>query len=133
MEPLFDVTTPLGLLGAIQLGVALVIGHCLADFPLQGEYLALFKNRHHLEEDTQTKHEIVWPYVLSAHALIHMGAVWIITGSFILGFMEFVLHWLIDFAKCEGWTNYHIDQAMHVICKIAYIGLIVAIGAKLLI
>jgi hypothetical protein len=133
MEPLFDVQTPLGLLGAIQLFIALIIGHCLADFPLQGEYLALFKNRHHLEDDEMTKHEVVWPYVLSAHALIHMGTVWIITGSFILGAMEFALHWVIDYAKCEKWTNYHVDQALHVICKVLYIGLVMTMGAALVV
>jgi hypothetical protein len=114
----------------VQLGMALLIGHCLADFPLQGEYLAVFKNRHHREEDSE-KHEVVWPYVLTAHALIHMGAVWVITGSFILGLLEFVLHWVIDFAKCEKWTNYHIDQALHVLCKFVYLVMVWIMGAAL--
>ena len=61
---------------------------------------------------------------MSAHALIHCGAVWLISGSVILGLAEFVLHWLIDFAKCEKWIGFSGDQFLHYLCKAAYVALI---------
>ena len=70
------------------------------------------------------KYILFWPYWLSAHALIHGGAVWLITGNMSLGLIEVILHWIIDFAKCEGWTNIHIDQLLHMICKAVYVWLI---------
>ena len=53
------------------------------------------------------------------HDLIQAGAVWIVTGHTGLAALEFVLHWIIDFAKCENWTGVHTDQALHVACKVA--------------
>jgi hypothetical protein len=35
--------------------------------------------------------------------------------------VEFVLHWWIDFAKCEKWTNFHQDQGLHLLSKLAYV------------
>jgi len=55
------------------------------------------------------------------HDLIQAGAVWIVTGHTGLAALEFVLHWMIDFAKCENWTGIHTDQALHVACKVAYV------------
>lgn len=99
----------------------LLIGHALADFPLQGDHLARFKNYHNTPiappgQNVQT----IWPYCLSAHALIHGGAVYIITGSLWLAVAETTLHWVIDFAKCANWTGIHADQALHVACKLAW-------------
>jgi len=62
----------------------------------------------------------VWWHYMTAHALIHAGAVWLVTGNVWFALAEFVLHWAIDFAKCENWTNPHADQALHVACKVAY-------------
>ena len=55
------------------------------------------------------------------HSLIHAEAVWLISGSSTLGFVEFGLHWLIDFAKSSRWTNFYLDQALHVACKVGYV------------
>lgn len=101
---------------------ALIIGHALADYPLQGKFLAIRKNRHIKSIDyTGDSPQQLWVYCLSAHSLVHAGAVWIITGSALFGFIEFVLHWLIDFAKCEKWTNFHQDQTLHLVSKLAYV------------
>ena len=35
--------------------------------------------------------------------------------------LETVLHTIIDFTKCEHWINLHIDQALHILCKVAYV------------
>ncbi|MGC4017159.1 MAG: DUF3307 domain-containing protein [Luteolibacter sp.] len=102
---------------------ALLIGHALADYPLQGAFLAKAKDRHSdsgamFAESVAPKG--LWIHALTAHALVHAGSVWIITGSVGLALVELVLHWLIDFAKCEGWTGFTTDQLLHVLCKVGY-------------
>lgn len=99
----------------IQTLLALLIGHAVADYPLQGDYLARSKNRH----DALGAHGI-WMHSLAAHALIHGGAVWLITGSLALGAAEACAHAAIDFAKCDGRLTYHADQALHVACKVLW-------------
>ncbi|MEI7927310.1 MAG: DUF3307 domain-containing protein [Verrucomicrobiales bacterium] len=102
---------------------ALLIGHALADYPLQGAFLAKAKDRH---SDSgalfgeQRAPKGLWIHALTAHSLVHAGVVWLITSSFALALVELVLHWLIDLVKCEGWTGFHTDQMLHVLCKIAY-------------
>ena len=66
---------------------AYLIGHALADFPLQGDFLAIGKERHgNLEKLTGTAWPRgMWAYCLTMHSLIHAGAVWFISGSVILG------------------------------------------------
>ena len=56
----------------------------------------------------------------AAHALIHGGAVYLITGQLVYGLIETVSHWLIDFAKCEGKISMHVDQALHILLKLSY-------------
>jgi len=102
---------------------ALLICHALADYPLQGDAIAKGKNRHNppFGIPPGQKPVAVWFHYLTAHALIHAGFVWLLTGSVIFGLVEFALHWFIDFAKCENWTNPHTDQLLHIACKIAYV------------
>lgn len=102
---------------------AMLIGHALADYPLQGAFLARAKDRHSdsgaLFGD-QRAPKGLWIHALTAHSLVHAGVVWLITSSVLLALLELALHWFIDFAKCEGWTGFHIDQMLHVVCKIGY-------------
>lgn len=119
--------TDLNFMGALVLFFALTIGHALADFPLQGEFLSKGKNRHvpaPALADGDATPERLWIYLMSAHALIHAGFVWIITGSALLGFAEFVIHWIIDSLKCERWTGFEVDQWLHLITKAVYVGVI---------
>ena len=106
---------------------ALFIGHAVADYPLQGEFLARGKN-HRLPPDLVPEglREIkgLWFHCPSAHSVIHAGAVWLITGVLWLGLVEFVLHWVIDFMKSERWTNFHVDQFLHLLCKAGYVAVI---------
>ncbi|MBK1829113.1 DUF3307 domain-containing protein [Verrucomicrobiaceae bacterium R5-34] len=102
--------------------MALAIGHVLADFPLQGPFIADAKNRHadlskYFGNDTPSG---VWIHALTGHALIHAGAVWLITGSAVLGVIELVLHWIIDYLKCERWIGFNADQILHYVCKLIY-------------
>lgn len=102
----------------------LLLGHALADFPLQGEFLAVGKDPNgDLSAVTGGRQwpPRVWIYCLSIHALIHAAVVLLITHSFILSLIECVLHWVIDWAKNEGWTNFYSDQALHILCKAVYV------------
>ncbi len=114
-------------LSALSLLFALVIGHALADFPLQGDFLSHGKNRHlpppKLADGKQPPPS-TWAYLMSAHCLIHAGFVWIITGSALLAIAEFVIHFVIDFVKCEGRTSFAVDQWLHIITKAAFVALI---------
>ena len=105
-----------------ELFFALCCGHAIADFPLQADFPARGKNRHTppFAIPAGQQPQRIWPHCLTAHALIHAGTVWVITGSSIIALAELVLHWAIDFAKCENWTGIHTDQALHYACKLAY-------------
>lgn len=121
-----------GWAGGLVMLFALVIGHAIADFALQTDFLASAKNRHaqldrFFGKDRTPPH--VWFWALGAHSLIHAAAVWIITGSVVLAAAELVLHWVIDYAKCEGHTNFSVDQLLHLACKLVY-AILIASGAS---
>lgn len=100
---------------------ALAIGHAVADFPLQGEFLATCKNRRYLIRlKDPNRPPSMWIACMAAHCLIHAGAVWLITGSAVLAAIELVVHWILDTAKCEGKTGFNFDQTMHIVCKALY-------------
>lgn len=104
-------------MNASQLFFAMVIGHVVADYPLQGDFLARAKNRF------AALPGVPWYQALGAHALIHAGAVWLITHNVWLGLAELVAHAVIDDAKCAGRINFNLDQALHAICKAMWAGL----------
>lgn len=97
---------------------ALAVAHALADFPLQGDFIARQKSR---ASSTGTSE---WIICLCAHALIHAGGVWLVTGSIWLGAVELVLHAGIDFGKGEEKFGLAADQLLHLACKVAYAGLL---------
>ncbi|MEC5126672.1 DUF3307 domain-containing protein [Verrucomicrobiales bacterium BCK34] len=112
-----------GVGSAFALFFALLIGHAIADFPLQGDFLSHGKNRK-LDPPKLADGKApttTWIYLMTAHALIHAGFVWLISGYLIFALIEFVLHWLIDVAKCEGKTSFALDQWLHVITKAVYV------------
>jgi len=117
----------IGLMGGLALFFALLIGHAVADFPLQGEFLSRGKNRHLAPPplaDGDSSPRRLWIYLMSAHTLTHAGFVWVITGSALLAFVEFVVHWIIDFLKCERSTGFELDQWLHISTKAVYVILI---------
>lgn len=121
--PIAALVTGSGWEGGLLLFFALLIGHAVADYPLQGAFLAKAKDRHSdsgVMFDEKVAPKWLWIHALSAHSLVHAGAVWLITGSVLLALVETVLHWVIDFAKCEGWTTFNTDQLLHVVCRIGY-------------
>lgn len=122
--PLQSVTD---LVSAATLVFALLIGHAFADFPLQGDFLSHGKNRHNPPPqlaDGKKSPKSLWVYLMSAHCLIHAGFVWVITGSVVLAFAEFVLHWIIDAVKCEGTTSFATDQWLHIATKVVYVAIL---------
>ncbi len=100
----------------------LVVGHSLADYPLQGDFLAKAKNR------ANPIPGVPWYQGLFAHAAIHAGFVGVITGSPFLGLCEFILHARIDDAKCMGRITYNQDQALHLFCKVVWVLVLIAMG-----
>ncbi len=105
--------------GPFALFFAFAIGHALADFPLQGDYLARMKRRDQASGPTD------WIVALTAHSLVHAGAVWLVSGSAMLGAVELCLHWLIDLGKGEGKFGYLTDQVLHLGCKFAYVVILI--------
>ncbi len=104
--------------GPYALFAAFLVMHALADFPLQGDYIAKQKARRHADNNS------VWIVALTAHCIIHAGGVWLVSGSLALGCVEFVLHALIDIGKGEEKFGLVTDQLLHLTCKLAYVILI---------
>jgi hypothetical protein len=95
--------------------LALLFWHALADYPLQGDFLAKAKN------ETAPIPGVPWWQAMLAHATIHAGGVLLITGSTYMAMLELVFHYWIDRAKCTGKIGYNADQLLHVACKIGYV------------
>jgi hypothetical protein len=100
----------------------LMVGHAVADFALQSDFMAKAKNRHTDAGKTY------WPYALFAHSMIHGGAVAAVTGSVILGCVEAVIHALTDFWKCEGKLSLKQDQFIHIGCKVVYAAMVAVVA-----
>lgn len=98
----------------------LIVGHALGDFVLQTDTMAKGKSRHRRLEPSLSQYLPTWQYWLTSHALIHGGIVTLATGSTLLGFAEFVAHWVIDFGKNEQWYGLHTDQGLHLVCKLGW-------------
>lgn len=94
----------------------LLVGHAIADYPLQGDFLARGKNHR------APLSGIPWWQCLVWHAVMHGGAVALVTGSVPLGVAEIVIHCGIDYGKCDGWFGFNVDQALHVACKVMWVG-----------
>jgi hypothetical protein len=93
---------------------ALLVGHALADYPLQGDFLAKAKNR------TEPISGVPWWQALGAHAIIHGGIVAAITKRPELGLAEAVVHAITDDLKCRGKLSFNQDQAIHAGCKLLW-------------
>lgn len=92
----------------------LFFGHALADYPLQGDFLAKGKNHRNPLPG------IPWYQCLFAHCLIHAGMVYLFTGNPFLGLAELVVHAITDWLKCDGIISFNVDQAIHYGCKVIW-------------
>ncbi len=95
----------------IELFAAMIVGHAIADYPLQGDFLARAKSR------AAPLPGVPWQQAMAAHGAIHAGFVGLLTGSVWLGVAEFVAHVVTDDLKCSGKIDFNTDQAIHVTCK----------------
>jgi len=87
----------------------LLAAHWLADYPLQGDFLAQAKAKGPLRI-----------YHLVAHAGIQGAAVYVVTGSVMLGLAEWAIHTATDEAKTRNWISFSQDQVIHVGCKVVW-------------
>ena len=100
--------------------IALIAGHALADYPLQGDFLSKAKNR------SAPITGVPYWQAMGAHVIIHGAIVAFVTGIWWLFFAEAAIHWLTDDAKCTGKISYNQDQAIHLACKVLW--LLIALG-----
>lgn len=93
--------------------ITLITVHCIADYPLQGDFLANIKGKNF--------------FLLMVHSWIWSGLIWISgTMFFIANITDFLVllvgHMLIDKWKCSRkdkskalTTDLYIDQALHMV------------------
>ena len=105
----------------MELAFALLAAHALCDFALQPEAMGRGKSRRVQLESEPPPGFPPWYAWLGSHALIHGGAVYVVTGLWMLGVVETVLHTIIDHLKCEGRITFNQDQALHFACKAGYL------------
>ena len=99
----------------------LLVGHVMGDYVLQRSIMATSKSRHAEIFKTASSRFPPWYYWMAAHSIVHGGAVYLVTGSLMLGLIETALHFVIDYGKCERWYGVHSDQGLHILCKLAYV------------
>ena len=104
----------------LDLLILLILGHFLADYPLQGDKMAV-------EKCPGKDVTLDWRWWLSAHAATHGFVVALLTGIPLLGVAEIVAHSLIDFGKCRLGYKLIVDQAMHSACKVIWVACVLAI------
>jgi len=138
---------------ALELLALLIFCHFVADYPMQGHFVAMGKNRMHPLPGTP------WYQILLAHAVMHGGMVagGVALAAFSghpelfplvlpMAVSEAVCHWLIDSWKCRREVllrdvedareverarilAYNIDQALHFSCKVLWTGVCFAVAA----
>ena len=99
----------------LPLFILLLFGHCLADYPLQTDKLAVGKC------PGSCVVGVHWTYWLAGHAGTHALVVSLLTNNIWLGTAEFVFHCMIDIGKCKKYFNLAVDQCLHVACKAAWV------------
>ena len=96
----------------------LAMGHFVADFALQNDRMAV--------EKCPGKGVVLpWQWWLGSHAAIHGFLVAVLTGVPMLGLAEWVVHALIDLAKCRKAYGLKFDQALHLLTKVLWAALAV--------
>lgn len=119
MELLYELTNSfLNAVPYIEIFFLLMIGHSVADYALQNDFMAMAKNH---KTDLG---KIYWKFVLPSHGLIHAGFVYFFAGSFVLALAEFVVHTVTDYLKCDGKISYNTDQWIHIGCKVLWVALL---------
>jgi hypothetical protein len=103
----------------------LLAAHALVDFAGQSDRMAASKSRRTAPPEPGAA---PWYFWLTAHAVLHGAAVGLVVRLFgyewynVIGFAlaETAAHWAIDFGKTERLYGVHLDQVLHILCKIAW-------------
>ena len=123
----------------------LFAGHALCDYPLQGDFLAKWKNHRFgicfCGKDIEKVGEywaagpevckdnhwhkplrrpVPWWQAMAAHSFIHAGMVYLVTRSVWMAIAELGIHFVTDYAKCDGRISFNQDQAIHYACKVLW-------------
>lgn len=101
-------------LSPLEMFGLMLVGHAIADYPLQGDFIAKAKNRR------SPLPGVPWYQALGAHSIIHGGFVGIITGSLPLGITETFAHAISDDSKCNGKIGFNGDQFIHIATKFVW-------------
>ncbi len=101
--------------GILSMALLLLAVHWVADYPLQGDFLAKAKTQGPMRA-----------YHLIAHAGIHGAGVLLVTGSAWIGIAEWIVHAIIDESKVRGKLSFAQDQILHIACKALWIALVFA-------
>jgi hypothetical protein len=108
----------------------LIAVHPLMDFALQSGTIAACKCRGSTHPAAKG---VPWYYWLTSHALIHGGSVGVVIRWFgydwdtvaLIAVLETVIHWCVDYGKCQKWYGIHMDQFCHIACKFVWWALLV--------
>jgi len=101
-----------------HLAFFLLVGHFALDYPLQGDTTAREKNP---GSRSELQKHVPWYYWMVAHALMHAGAVAILTQSAVFTVAEFASHFALDYSKCRNKISIHQDQLGHLLMKLLYV------------
>jgi hypothetical protein len=97
----------------------LLVGHALADFVFQTDKMRQFKRPVRVQEGGAP-----WWFWMSAHCLVHAGAVALATGRIEIGMLEFVVHFAADSIPRR---NAYLNQGLHVISKLVWAYMVVSL------
>lgn len=100
----------------VEVFLLLVLGHFIADRPLQPAWMGYWKNRR-----TWSWRRVV---ALVAHGGCHGVMVGLITQSWWLGVAEMLAHATCDCLKTERWIGLKTDQCLHLLCKLVWVWLL---------
>lgn len=110
----------------------LVVAHGVTDIALQHEWMGKYKYRQVATDDEYTgvKDNPYWLWVLAAHSIINGGGVALVSGSVILGVVETIAHFAIDYGSTNKYYSFNVDQFLHGSCKVIY-ALVLSLGLQL--
>lgn len=94
--------------------IKLIFLHSLSDGALQTNYMAMYKS----PTSIHPTNGIVWPSVLTCHALVNGSLVWLITGNVWFGIVDAGFHFTIDYYSSLQYLTHLQDQSLHLLTKI---------------
>lgn len=114
----------------IMVLIWLIVSHYLCDYVFQTDAIATGKNRN----IDKAKFGVQWWHWLNAHSFTHGLGVGLVTYLFTSNLylatitlcVESIMHWWVDFGKCEGKFDLNLDQLLHIICKVWVAGIAVS-------